>query len=117
MFTNIVFYMLLQNAVLIHTDIFQATYPGLKMQNSPYTELNPVANIFWQNNMWIPGYLLALSINYLFADRFLLVDRTGITSTAILGAIAVAELFSIQTWEDKSLKNLNIKVTAFAIQF
>ena len=118
MITNILLAMLLQNSFVIHYDIFTMTYPGITQTNISTSsgkgyvmetshvnyEVNPIANIFWQNGAWNEGYVLAVIANYVGSEYFLSIDKSGTLSQIYLSSISIAELIAVRSWNPKNMQ-------------
>jgi hypothetical protein len=99
MFTNLILVALVQNAMLIQSDINNTKYlvQNVFHNNCEY-EANPVARIFWQNNKWAEGYLAAIALNYIGSELLLHIDKSGLASYIFSDLIAIAEIFAINSW-------------------
>lgn len=115
--TNIILAMLIQSSYLIHYDIYALTKPNY-IRNYQYkgiqydsTEFNPIANLFFRNDLWDLGYTLALGAN--IAATYYLNKIDSKYAKYYLSALSIVEVLAISTWENFS-KN-KIKVNALVV--
>ncbi len=105
-----------QAVYLIYQDIYVYTKPGLykthivdglDIRNN---EMNPVANLFFKNNLWDLAFISANVFNYLiYSDD----DLYYIYSVLL----SMAEVWAISTWDGTSTQNMNVSATVFALTF
>jgi hypothetical protein len=119
MFTNMILIALLQNTTLFYTDIFLATKPaiGMVVDGHQIIEENPIANLFWENNLWTEGYISAAVVNYAGSVIFLYIDKSGFASILFQDIVSCAEIWAISAADGISLHNINISATLFIYRF
>lgn len=68
---------------------------------TPFTrrEGNPIANFFWEKNLWELGYLTAISLNTVIVSYFNKIDNSKFISSLYLTAINICEFYAIMLWE------------------
>jgi hypothetical protein len=105
-----------QSFNLIYQDIFNYTMPGLGTQYSAgghnYTanEANPVANVFFKNNLWGLAFISANTFNYyMFNNPYL--------SAAYAVILEVAEVWSISTWQHTTARQMNVSAIIYEQMF
>jgi hypothetical protein len=118
---GIILSMLIQNASLIHTDIFIQTKPHV--QGMGWTESNPIAAQFFYNDQYELGYITSLIGNVAGSMIGNHIDKTGTLSQIILSTISTAEVLVIAD-NDKNYKkynaqiySVNVKANIFYLEF
>ena len=114
----------LQSISLIYTDIFDLTkkYKNkINIDNEGIThvseERNPIANAYWNNNLWELGYLSAIGVEYIFINTFDTIDESGVASYAVTLLINISEIIVSSHWIDTFKLNKNVYTTVFTYQF
>lgn len=108
--------MYFQSAALIYKDIYECTKPSLykvlSINGIEYQvgEKNPVADLFFKNNLWDLAFVCANAFNYFM---FNVDDFYYLYSTAL----SVAEILAIASWGDTMSEGLNAKANLFVITF
>jgi hypothetical protein len=117
----IVLALLIQNASLIHTDIYLQTKPC--MQNLGYREANPIASPLFEAGQFDLGYILSIAGNITLGSVGNQIDKSGNLSSVLLGCISLAEVIAIGS-NDKTqssrgglINAVNVKATILTIQF
>ncbi|MGA2143097.1 MAG: hypothetical protein ABSG94_11850 [Brevinematales bacterium] len=105
-----------QSFDLVYQDMFIYTMPGLGTQYSAggrfYTagEGNPVANMFFKNNLWDMAFISANAFNfYMFNNRYL--------SAIYAIALDVAEVWAISTWQPTTARQINVSAIIYEQMF
>jgi hypothetical protein len=104
---GIILALLIQNASLIHTDIFLQTKPHMQMMG--WEESNPIAKPFFYNNQYELGYTFSLLGNIASIGICDQIDKSGILSKFVLMSISTTELFVIAD-NDKNYKKYNAQI-------
>jgi hypothetical protein len=106
----------IQSVNLVYQDIYEYTKPNLYKSYSEngkeYVagELNPVADVFFKNNLWDVAFICANAFNYFMFN----VDGFSYLYSTVLAA---AEIWAISTWDNPSEKKINVKATLFVYTF
>jgi hypothetical protein len=92
-------YFYLLSCVNIYNDIFINTYGNLKIYGGGSYEVNPIANIFWNNNMWVLGYISSVAVNAEVVNLILNTDWQYKNEIAYcyLMVINAAEIIAVNT--------------------
>lgn len=105
-----------QSFDLVYQDMFIYTMQGLGAQYSAggryYTadEGNPVANMFFKNNLWGLAFISASAFNYyMFNNRYL--------STVYAIVLDVAEVWAISTWQPVTKRRINVSAIIYEQMF
>ena len=126
--------MLINSFSLVYTDIFTCTKANYHIPTTNYyyhpdgsyqywiykgIEANPIANIFWQKNLWTFGYLCACSINTLAVNNLNSIDKSGISAYIYMIMLSALEIKAITTWipYNNTPKNLHLNVQIITINF
>lgn len=91
--------MSIQNSKLIYQDISETKFAMTKFE---FKEINPIADIYWKNNLWELGYASALGANILGNYFSHQLDKTGDLSMLLNGVISLTEIGFI-AWSNQNL--------------
>jgi hypothetical protein len=91
----------IESSRLVYTDIYQATKPFYKKcfklprVSITISEINPIADVLFQQNFWDLGFTAALSANILALNLLDRIDKRGVLSLLYTAAICSIEFYSI----------------------
>ncbi len=105
-----------QSFNLIFQDILIYTKEGLYKEytsgGQSYTayEMNPVANLFFKNNLWNAAFVSANAFNYfMFNNKYI--------STVYSIALYLAEIWAISTWQPTTTRVINVNAIIYEYMF
>ncbi len=111
---KIIYY--LKSVNLIYEDIYDYTKPNLykrySYNGSNYIshELNPIANLFFKNNLWDLAFVSANLFNYMIYN----VDAISYFYAVGLN---IAEIFAISSWSPLATAEINVYTPVFIYMF
>ena|SRR5271157_10719 len=101
---------------LVYQDIYVYTKPALNKeysingQNYTAGELNPVANMFFKNNLWDLAFISAGIFNYfMFNNEYL--------STAYSIALDILEIWAISTRQSTTTRQISVNAIIYEKMF
>jgi hypothetical protein len=119
MITNaILLTLMIQNANLIHIDIFECTKPNyyrqfyLKTTHKKYNgsvEANPIADYFFSRNLWELGFFTALTTEYLGVFLLQNIDKSNTLSVVFLEIVNALEVVAFYSWASDPATTTAIK--------
>jgi hypothetical protein len=106
----------LQSVGLIYLDIYTYTRPNLyqpHVVNGKILkpgEANPIADLFFKNNLWDFAFVCANAVNLVFYSN----DNLYYLYSS---ALTIAEVFAISTWDRFSDKKIDLHANVFTLTF
>ncbi len=105
-----------QSFNLVYQDIYIYTKPALYRgySNGGYNyisgELNPVANLFFSNNLWDLAFISANAFNYMmFSNKYL--------SYVYSVGLELIEVWAISTWQPTTARQINVNAVLYVHMF